>query len=239
MKNGRADFSLARRLGVSAGDPGAGGGDRLALVRLCREAGVRFASDCLEERPVLASGLAALDGASRGGLPRHGLAEVVEAGPSSGGTLLLHHLLERVRVEGGYAALVDGADGFAPDAAGAAGLRHLYWVRCRNGEEALRAADLLARDPNFLLLVLDLRRVGAEVLRRTPGRYWYRLQRALRGSRCCGLVLGTFPLVVAASPRLRVEGVFHLNDIEGGSREVLAARLAFEPLGAAGLRRQG
>jgi hypothetical protein len=207
----------------------------VALVRLCRESGVRFASDCLEERLVLESGLAGLDGASRGGLPRHGLAEVVEAGPSSGGTLLLHHLLERVRMEGGYAALVDGADGFAPAAAGEAELRHLYWVRCRDGEEALRVAELLAHDPNFLLLVLDLR---GSVPRRTPARYWYRLRQALRVGGCCGLVLSTFPLAAGASPRLRVEGTFGLSDLEGG-RGALAARLGFEPLGGAGMRKQG
>ena len=44
---------------------------------------------------------------------------------------------------------------------------------------ALQAADLVARDANLGLVMLDLRRAPDADLRRIPGPQWYRLQRAV------------------------------------------------------------
>ncbi|WP_348253281.1 hypothetical protein, partial [Salmonella enterica] len=58
-------------------------------------------------------------------------------------------------------------------------LAHLVWVRCRSVTEAVAATDLLARDANFGLVLLDLRHAPTRDLRRVPSTAWYRLQRAV------------------------------------------------------------
>lgn len=68
---------------------------------------------------------------------------------------------------------------------------------------ALQAADLLVRDANLGLVVLDLRGADAAAFRRTPATHWYRLQHAVETA---GL-----PLVVqtpqAAVPSARIRFV--------------------------------
>src|SRR5690606_15410978 len=83
-------------------------------------------------------------------------------------------------------------------------LAHLVWVR-GNGEvaAALAATDLLARDANLGLVVLDLRAAPAAELRRTPPTLWYRLQRAVEGTDLA-LVVQT-PRALVSSAQLRFE----------------------------------
>jgi len=204
------------------------------LQALCRSVGARFGSEVEEAgaafRP---TGLARLDHRVGGGLPLNALSEVVEAAPSAGASLLLHCLLETVRARRAYAALVDGADGFAPEEAGEELLRQLYWVRCRELDEALRVAELLAADGNFGLLLIDLRGKEARVLRRVPARRWQRLRRMMRKSCCTGLVLTPEPLVAAASLRLRLGASFGLSALER-PQALLAEEVEVEALRAAG-----
>jgi hypothetical protein len=58
-------------------------------------------------------------------------------------------------------------------------LQHLLWVRCHTLDEAIQAADILVRDANLSLVMLDLRGVDVRALRRVFPTTWYRLQRAL------------------------------------------------------------
>jgi hypothetical protein len=58
---------------------------------------------------------------------------------------------------GKKAALIDGADAFEPAGIEPADLRQLLWVPCRKATEAIRAADLLLRDGNLPVVLLDLR----------------------------------------------------------------------------------
>ncbi len=70
---------------------------------------------------------------------------------------MLLHLLEEARKERRFAALVDGANAFDPQTAPPALIEHLLWVRCRSVEQALRAADVLLRDENLGMVIVDLR----------------------------------------------------------------------------------
>lgn len=126
---------------------------------------------------VLPSGVASLDAAT-GGLPLGAVTEIVCAAPSCGGHLLLGQLLAATRATRTRVALIDSSDSFDPASFPADLLAHLLWVRCRTTADALGAADLLARDANLGLVVLDLRRAPEADLRRIPGPQWYRLQRA-------------------------------------------------------------
>ena len=173
------------------------------------------------------TGIAAVDDALGGGLAAGRLTECVTAGPGSGGQLVLAGLLASTRGARQRLALVDGADGFAPEAVPADQLRHLVWVRCRGAAEALAAGDLLVRDGNYAVVALDLRGLPARVLRKQPAAVWYRLQRAAEGGAAAVLVLTPHPLVPAVPWRLILHPCLTLADAQRPRTDV-AAGLAIE-----------
>lgn len=105
-------------------------------------------------------------------------------------------------------------------------LAHLVWVRCASTTAAaLQAADLLTRDANLGLVVLDLRRAPEAELRRIPSTQWYRLQRAVESTNLA-LVVET-PRACVPSAQVR----FTLNQAQPGTafdraRPALSADLA-------------
>ena len=167
----------------------------------------------------------AVDEALGGGLPAGRLTELVSAAPSGGGQTVVARLLEATRAARQRVALIDGADGFAPEAVPAAALHHLVWVRCRGPEQALAAADILVRDGNYAAVVLDLRGCAERTLRRSPACAWYRLQRAAEGAAAAVLVQTTRPLVPAVPSRLVLGEPLSLADA-GAPRDEVADRLA-------------
>ncbi len=150
---------------------------------------------------MLRTGLPALDNAT-GGLPLSAVTEIVCATPSCGGHLLLGQLLATTRVTRTRVAVVDCTDSFDPASFPEDLLAHLVWVRCAKTSDALHAADLLARDANLGLVILDLRRAPEAELRRIPGPHWYRLQRAVEPTDLA-LVVET-PRASVASAQLRL-----------------------------------
>ncbi len=159
----------------------------------------------------LATGIAALDAAA-GGLPLGAITEIVCAAPSCGGQLFLGQLLGVTRTQRIRAALIDAADAFDPESFSADAIAHLVWVRCPLGSArtgplnatavALHAADLLARDANLGLVILDLRRAPESELRRITGPQWYRFQRAVEPADLAFVVLTPRPSVPSAQLRL-------------------------------------
>lgn len=130
---------------------------------------------------VLSTGIPAVDRAT-GGLPRSAITELVCAAPGCGGHLFLGQLLTITRRDGLRVALIDSHDSFDPGSYPEDDLAHLIWVRCTSTAIALQAADLLARDANLGLVMLDLRCAPEADLRRIPGPQWYRLQRAVEST---------------------------------------------------------
>jgi hypothetical protein len=173
----------------------------------------------------VSAGVPALDEALGGGLPAGRLTELVSAVPSGGGQTVVARLVAGTQAARQRMALIDGADGFAPEAVPDDLLRHLVWVRCRGPVPALAVADILARDGNYAVVVLDLRGCAERSLRRTPASVWYRLQRAAEGGSVALLVQTTFPLVPAVPWRLILDVPFSLADAEE-PREAVAGRLA-------------
>ena len=147
------------------------------LAELRRQLAERYPSAPRVAARVLHTGLAALDDVA-GGLPLGVVTEIVCAAPSCGSHLLLEQLLAATRATRTRAALVDSTDSFDPASFSVDLLAHLVWVRCTAGT-ALAAADLLTRDANLGLVVLDLRHALERELRRMPASFWYRLQRAV------------------------------------------------------------
>lgn len=177
----------------------------------------------------LSTGVPRLDDVLGGGLTPGEITEFVGLGPGSGSAQVIHAVLRHAVDAGRFIALVDGADSFDVDAVPGACLSRLLWVRCRQVSEALQAADLLLRDRNFPLLVLDLKLNPASQLRRIPGNVWHRFGRLLEQHRSTLLVITPHPLVSSVPCRVQVEGALDLGSLTEPPGQLLA-RLRFTVL---------
>lgn len=169
----------------------------------------------------LASGLPAIDGVV-GGFPKNAITELSSPNLSAGSALLIYALLQSAQRAGYFLALVDGRDSFDPQPMGNAPLRNLLWIRCAKAFEAVQAADLLLRDGNFPLVVLDLVLNAPEELRKIPQTNWYRLQRLVEAAPAAFLVLTRTSMISSAQLKLTLENAWRLADLE---QEDLTARL--------------
>jgi len=126
-----------------------------------------------------------------GGLPRGSLTEIYGP-PCSGKTSVLISALAVRTAESEVCALVDARDAFDPHSAEEAGVRlkQLLWVRCRNVDQALRAADLLIQGGGFGLIALDLSDTPPRVVRHVPLNVWFRLRKAVESTPTVLIVLG-------------------------------------------------
>jgi hypothetical protein len=159
----------------------------------------------------LLTGLPEVDGELPSGLPWAAVTEVAAPCPSCGAQSLLVGLLRGARRVGVRAALVDAEDRFDVETAGDA-LEHVLWVRGTGRvAEALRAADLVVRDGNLPLVVLDLRGVPAREVRRQPPAAWYRLQRGVEETTVALVVFTSAPLVACAAVRVALGGSLPLE----------------------------
>jgi hypothetical protein len=172
---------------------------------------------------VLPTGIPAVDDVT-GGLPLGAITEVICAAPSCGGHLLIGQLLAATRATRTRVALIDSTDSFDPASFDADLLAHLVWVRCASTTAALNATDLLARDANLGLVVLDLRRATEADLRRTPSTQWYRLQRAVEPTDLALLVETPRASVPSAQVRFNLH-TSHGADALARERAVLTAEL--------------
>ena len=157
---------------------------------------------------VLPTEVAAVDVALQGGLPLGGMTEIVG---ETGSGLLLTALIRATERRRGLLALIDGGDAFDLAGVPKTALSRLLWVRSRTAAQAVQAADLLLRDGNLNLVVLDLRSISAEETRKVPATSWYRLQRVVEPTATAFVIMTRQPLVSGARPRLRLHGCFGLN----------------------------
>jgi len=161
----------------------------------------------------LITGLASLDQAISGGLPKGAITELISAGSAS----LIHALLQAAHRNRYFLALIDGRDSFDPSASGGLGnacLGYLLWVRCTKALEAIKAADLLLRDGNFPLVIVDLVLNPREELRKIPQTNWYRLQRLVESAPTACLVLTRLGTVSSAQLKIVLENSWTLESFE-------------------------
>jgi hypothetical protein len=166
------------------------------------------------------TGLPQLDQPLRGGLAKGALAEVTAEQRGSGSALLMTALIHRALYENKFVAVIDGQDSL--DVTQLDGdLSRLLWVRCRSTDEALKAADLLLRDGNLPLVLLDLVSNPAAQLRKIPATTWYRFQRLLEQTSAVCLVLTPRAMVAPAQVRIALRSRFSLGALEREPHEVL------------------
>lgn len=160
------------------------------------------------------TGLAPLDRTLAGGLPKGQMVELVCTPPHSGATTMIVSLLRRRAQLDQWTALIDGGDRFDPQGAGAEALSRLLWLRCHTVRETFQAADLLLRDANLPLVVLDVRGWAVAELRKVPATTWYRFQRIIEPTSLSLLMVTPDALVPCAQVRLELKSEFGLEAME-------------------------
>ncbi|MGB9476412.1 MAG: hypothetical protein WCE87_15215 [Candidatus Udaeobacter sp.] len=162
----------------------------------------------------LVTGLASFDQPSGGGLPKGAITELISPRGSAGSASLVHALIHGAYHDRYFVALIDGRDSFDSCALANSILSQLLWVRCTNALEAVKAADLLLRDGNFPLVIVDLILNSVEELRKIPQTTWYRLQRLVESVPNACLVLTRYDMVSSAQLKLVLENSWNLESSE-------------------------
>jgi hypothetical protein len=186
----------------------------------------RFPHPSLTTATRLISGLPFLDEPIGGGLPRAAITELISPARSAthsvaGGsrTNAGSASLIRALVHCGYRnhyflALIDGRDSFDPCGLDNAWLQHLLWIRCSKASQGIKAADLLLRDGNFPLVIVDLVLNAPDELRKIPQTNWYRLQRLVEVVPTACLVLTRYEMVSSAQLKLVLENSWNLETLD-------------------------
>ena len=165
----------------------------------------------------LVTGLSFVDQTIGGGLPKGAITELISPQISAGSASFVQALLQAAHRDRYFLALIDGRDSFDPSALSEldnARLRNLLWVRCSKALEAVKAADLLLRDGNFPLLIIDLVFNSPEELRKIPQTTWYRLQRLVESAPTACLVLSRRGMVSSAQFKIVLENSWGLETFE-------------------------
>ena len=169
------------------------------------------------------TGVPRLDDALGGGLRKGTLTEIGTPPDAAGCLTILNAVLCASALERRPIGLIDGGDGFDPQPMDSAVLAHLLWVRCRNTAQFFKAADLLLRDGNLPIVLMDLRGSGRAELKRIPNTTWYRLQRIAGQSAVACLIATPWFMVSSAHCRVRIQGAFRVGDLDRPLEELLAA----------------
>jgi hypothetical protein len=189
----------------------------------------RFPHPPVSKQGRLITGLSFLDQTIGGGLPKGAITELISPQVSAGSASLIHALIQSAS---GTAlspvpqpvALIDGCDSFDPQPLGNACLRHLLWVRCNKVFETIKAADLLLRDRNFPLVIVDLVLNPLAELRKIPQTSWYRLQRLVKPTSAVCLVLTRQSMVGSAQLKIVLDNLWTLETFE---KDNATSRLQF------------
>ena len=196
------------------------------IVDLRKLLAERFAPTPVSPSALLPTGVKTLDDCIGGGLPKGGITEITSAHASSGTATLIAALLHQAHCERYFIAVVDARDSFDPQSVAGPTLPHLLWVRCHNASHAVRSADLLLRDGNFPIVVLDLILNASSELRGIPQTTWYRLQRLVEKIPTAFLVLSRDSIVASAQLKLALQSRWTLGDLEiENNSEVLTLEL--------------
>jgi hypothetical protein len=165
-----------------------------------------------------------IDSVTAHGLPAGAITEISSPRWSAGSASLIAGLVRAAEASRYFVALIDGRDSFDPEPLGQGCLRHLLWVRCHHALEAVKAADLLLRDGNFPLVLLDLVLNPPNELRKISQPNWYRLQRLVEPTSTACLILSRRSMVASAQLKIELEHQWNLQTLEQ-DRAIAAAKL--------------
>ena len=158
--------------------------------------------------------------------PAGTLAEITAPGPGSGLSLVLASLLARSESLQAPSptrplVLIDARDSFDPASFPPDECARILWVRCRQTDDALHAADLLLRDGNLPMVVLDLASLPERELRRVPLAAWHRLRQLAASTRTTLLALTPAPSIPCAQLRLTLASGLSLAHLDQARTQLL------------------
>jgi hypothetical protein len=165
-----------------------------------------------------ATGWAAVDEDS-GGL-RHGAVTEL-CSPMGCGRFFLDRMFASVQQRGGFAGLVDCGRTFDPGSYEPGVLARVLTVFCETAEQGMKVTDLLLRDGNLPLVLLDFQAMAPRQLGRIPMSTWHRFQRLVEQSGAVLLVLTPQPIVESARTRLVLRGRWDLAALKCPRRELM------------------
>jgi len=184
------------------------------VIDLRKLLAARFPHPSPPATTVLSTGIKFLDQIAGGGLPKSAITELITLKQSAGSASLIHALLRSAQHDQHFIALIDGSDSFDPGSSNNAALQHLLWIRCRKAFDAVKAADLLLRDGNFPLVIIDLVLNSLEELRKIPQTSWYRLQRLVEAVPTACLIIDRQGMVASAQLKIVLENSWTLAALE-------------------------
>ena len=152
----------------------------------------------------IASGSQAVDQKLAGGYAPGRITEIVEPLPSRGAQSMIHHALAQARRQLRYVALIDANNQFDPQSECTSHLECLLWVRISKIQEIVKACDILIRDGNFSLLILDLRNTTTGRKHYIRANEWYRIQRVCEKSRVAFVAFTDKSTIPCAHSRLQL-----------------------------------
>jgi hypothetical protein len=167
------------------------------------------------------TGIAAIDAPPHGGLPKGALTEVVCGRGASGSATLMRQLLVRAAEENEIVAVIDGNDSLDVTSLDAGVLSRLLWIRCRSANDALKAADLVLRDGNLPLVLLDLKLNSEKELQKIPVTTWYRFQRLVQETTTVCVAFTPRPMLFPAVMRIDLHSQFSIAALDGDAPELL------------------
>ncbi|HEY5707744.1 MAG TPA: hypothetical protein VIS96_19450 [Terrimicrobiaceae bacterium] len=138
----------------------------------------------------------------KGGFLRGAVTEV--CGSSAGGSLLLAAMADAAVRDGLFIGLIDASNSFEPADWTDEHLRRILWVMGGAAAPAIRAADILLRDGNLPVVILDLQMLPMPQLRRIPASAWHRFRRVIEPTATVLTVLTPQPMVEGAAARMAI-----------------------------------
>ena len=163
------------------------------------------------------TGWSPLDSLLGGGLPKGSITQLVIPSISAGGAIVLHEIIEAMQQHSQCVALIDGKNSFEPST----GYPLLLWIRCQNVAQALKATDLVLRDSNLPLSILDFKQNSDAELRKIPGTTWYRFQRIIEENKSTLLTITRHPLVSSAQISIMLTHQLRFDDLTSFRSEIV------------------
>lgn len=167
-----------------------------------------------------ATGWAAID-ADSGGLKHGAVTELCS--PPACGRLFLDRVFASAGMHGSFVGLVDCGHTFDPGSYDASVLARLLTVFCKTAEQSVKVTDLLLRDGNLPLVLLDLQSVPPRQIGRIPMSTWHRFQRLVEKSGTALVTLTPQPIVEAARTRIVLRARWSLDMLKQSRRELMPA----------------
>lgn len=180
----------------------------------------KFPAAAVKNAGALQVGWEPLDQA--GGLRRGAVTELT--GPVASGGLFIELMLGLLQREKYFAALVDATRGFDPRDCSPGGLQRLLWVMCSDVKQSVQVTDLLLRDANLPVVLLDLQMAAPRQLRGIPSSTWHRFRRLAEPTTTALVILTRRPMVEAAQVRIATGSSWTLEAMRQ-RRSALVSRL--------------